>query len=300
MQPTAPVQSPIMATRIHSRIVNPGAAAILVTATIASVGCDETTPATPTPRIDAVPVRSAASTGRPAAQTPTATATAAAGLEASASASAPATAAAPLQLRAARKLRAGERASAERTFSKYARLDFAQSFVVEFAGLGTCSFVTQTTETSTRARLAAGDAAAATPPAPSAAATATASAATTATTTVRAEDERAVPSFHLICQDKLAYDFPHFGYAEASWTFQDVDAVAFSDIDADGDTDVIVIASYMTGIGPEGAKPFPVVILFRNEGSSSFSLLTDLSNELTKAGASNVAEVMALLAKQAR
>lgn len=268
---------------------------LLAAASLAATGCDDRTSATK-PRADAVPARSAATAARTAARPSTATASTTAGAAATAGAqsSASAAAAAPLTPRPARKLRDGERATAERAFSEYARLDFAQSFVVNLEGLGTCSFVTQTTEQSNRAKIEAQGGGAAPTAAPSAAPTATAA----STAAAAAGDDRAVPSFHLVCKDQQAIDLPDFGHVESAWTFQQVDAVGFSDIDADGDTDIIAIASYLTGVGPEGAKPFSVVILFRNDGKSTFSLQTDQSNALTKAGVSTVAAVLAELGKK--
>lgn len=300
---------------LFSRRASLSCALLLVAATAAS-GCDEKPSEPPPARADSVPARSgwaAAPTASPAAASATPAATDQ--VEPSEAPSASAAAVAPFELRPARKLRDGERAAAERAFSEYARFDFAQSFVVELEGFGSCSFVTQTTEEATRARIAAKGGAPDKPPSPTGAPTAAAAAtstgatpaastaapaASTAAPAAAAGDDRAVPSFHLVCKAGRVYDLPRFGEVDSSWTFDAVDAVAFSDIDADDDADVIVIASYMTGIGPEGAKPFPVVILFRNEGKGFFSLLTDLSNELTKARADSVAKVVAQLKEKTR
>lgn len=283
-----------MMTRTSRTRRGASCAAIVAAAALSATGCDDK-PQAPKPRVDAVTARTAAPGAKPTITTATASAPATAVV----SATPPTDASVPLSLKPARRLRDGERATAERAFSKYARFDFAQSFVVSLEGFGTCSFVTQTTEAATRARILRGDAGAVKPPAPAAAPTATATASAAATSAAVPADDPGVPSFHLVCPNKPSYDFPDFQHTETGWTFDDVAAVAFTDVDADGLTDVVVIASYMTGIGPEGAKPFPVVIVFHNEGSGSFTLNTDLSNELTQAQTDTIAKVIAHLRKKA-
>jgi hypothetical protein len=50
---------------------------------------------------------------------------------------------------------------------------------------------------------------------------------------------------------------------DTPWNGWSVDAVMFEDIDQTGTLSPIVIAQYMTGIGPTGAQPFVVVSVFR-------------------------------------
>lgn len=45
---------------------------------------------------------------------------------------------------------------------------------------------------------------------------------------------------------------------EYDWWLWELEHVEAADIDDDGSTDILVIAEYITGTGPEGAKPFRV------------------------------------------
>ncbi|MBW2526201.1 MAG: hypothetical protein JRI23_18620, partial [Deltaproteobacteria bacterium] len=200
--------------RAHRACRALAAGAVLTTAAALLPACDDDPPPAPKPRIDAIPARSGSATSRPATTRSTTSAKPLAASSAGATASASSSAPPALELRPARKLRDGERAEAERGFSKYARLDFSQSFVVDLEGLGSCSFVTQTTEASTRQRIATG--APTVDAAPRASATPSATASGAASATVAAPgDDRAVPSFHLLCKGKPAYDFPGFGHVDA-------------------------------------------------------------------------------------
>ena len=59
----------------------------------------------------------------------------------------------------------------------------------------------------------------------------------------------------------LAHRLPQFPYMNTS-----VDAVFFEDIGSDGDTDVLVLGKFMTGIGPEGAQEFYSTVGYVWEG----------------------------------
>ena len=60
-------------------------------------------------------------------------------------------------------------------------------------------------------------------------------------------------------------------YESRQWKLLEVTAVAFEDIHRDGDgPDIIVIADYITGIGPTGAQPFSAPIVLFNRGDDSF------------------------------
>ena len=54
---------------------------------------------------------------------------------------------------------------------------------------------------------------------------------------------------------ELERSFPNYEFAEIA-------AVSFQDINRDGNKDIIIIADFMTGIGPNGAKPFPLPIVY--------------------------------------
>jgi len=57
--------------------------------------------------------------------------------------------------------------------------------------------------------------------------------------------------------EDILYQFPEF--IGNDWpTFYEIRAVSFKDINKDGLKDIIIIADYLTGIGEQGAIPFPV------------------------------------------
>ncbi len=59
----------------------------------------------------------------------------------------------------------------------------------------------------------------------------------------------------------------------ASWSFFELRAVAFGDFNRDGlGPDVITIAEYVTGIGPTGAQPFPIVTVYFYETLYSYTI----------------------------
>jgi hypothetical protein len=57
--------------------------------------------------------------------------------------------------------------------------------------------------------------------------------------------------------DRVILTLPEF-YGNGQWSYYDTTGVAFEDIDGDGRKDIVVLARYMTGIGPGGAEPFEV------------------------------------------
>jgi hypothetical protein len=55
------------------------------------------------------------------------------------------------------------------------------------------------------------------------------------------------------------------------WACSDIKAVAFRDVNADGRTDVIVMATAITGIGPTAAKPFQTnTVYYAASGGGGF------------------------------
>jgi hypothetical protein len=85
--------------------------------------------------------------------------------------------------------------------------------------------------------------------------------------------------FYLIKNDVPLYKFPEcYGNAQ-NWYAFELKAVAFRDLNNDGLKDVIVVADYITGIGPDGAKPFPVVAVYLNRGNR-FDNDPELNGEL--------------------
>jgi len=77
------------------------------------------------------------------------------------------------------------------------------------------------------------------------------------------------------------------------WKLWSVKAVAFEDIHQDGDgPDIIVIAEYVTGIGPDGAQPFPVASISFNRGDDTFQNDEAVNYALSDRNASTVSEVI--------
>lgn len=95
------------------------------------------------------------------------------------------------------------------------------------------------------------------------------------------EGDFSLNSLYLYLADdnsNILYEFPSF-YGNGSM-LSEVAAVSFRDVNQDGRKDVIVIAKYMTGVGPDGAKDFPVAdIYFQTEdGFVSIPELADRIN----------------------
>ncbi len=71
--------------------------------------------------------------------------------------------------------------------------------------------------------------------------------------------------FYLLRDGKVIHELPDF-YGNQLWAFDEVDAVAFRDVNGDGLKDILIIAEYITGAGPGGAEPFRVIdVFFRGE-----------------------------------
>lgn len=73
--------------------------------------------------------------------------------------------------------------------------------------------------------------------------------------------------------------------AISSWIFWEIKEISFGDFNSDSlGPDVIVIAEYMTGIGPTGAQPFAVTTVFFheafNENTYSYFTITALNQML--------------------
>jgi hypothetical protein len=78
--------------------------------------------------------------------------------------------------------------------------------------------------------------------------------------------------------EKILYKFPDF-YGNQWSMFHEFQAVAFRDVNKDGLKDIIIIADYMTGAGPEGAIPFHAgSIYFQKE--NGFANSPELDDEI--------------------
>lgn len=79
----------------------------------------------------------------------------------------------------------------------------------------------------------------------------------------------------------VLYKFPEF-YGNTWSMFTEFKAVSFKDINKDGMKDIIVISEYMTGVGQEGAIPFPVgSIYFQKE--KEFINIPELDEQINDA-----------------
>ncbi|MGH9197058.1 MAG: hypothetical protein ACRD1T_15130 [Acidimicrobiia bacterium] len=78
---------------------------------------------------------------------------------------------------------------------------------------------------------------------------------------------------------KTVAQLPEF-YGNDMWSYWDTRAVAYEDIDGDARKDIVILASFMTGIGPGGADPFDVAGFYLNtdQGFQSAEDLDDLAN----------------------
>lgn len=80
----------------------------------------------------------------------------------------------------------------------------------------------------------------------------------------------------LVCGDQLAR-----AGALHPWAGDEVGSVFLADADADGHNEVIVLASWMSGVGPEGAIPFQANAVMRWDGHA----LTHLTEAEARVGA---------------
>ena len=86
-------------------------------------------------------------------------------------------------------------------------------------------------------------------------------------------------------EGKIVSALPAF-YGDGQWAYYDTSRAVFEDIDRDGRRDIVILAQYMTGIGPTGAEPFDVAgfYLRTDEGFMRATRLEDLANAGPQAG----------------
>ena len=84
----------------------------------------------------------------------------------------------------------------------------------------------------------------------------------------------------------------------SAWNFWDLKAISFDDFNGDGlGPDIIAIAEYMTGAGPEAAQPFPVVTVQFREPGGFFTANAEIDQQLSDQGISTISEVRAALSQ---
>jgi len=85
-------------------------------------------------------------------------------------------------------------------------------------------------------------------------------------------------NLYLLKDGKVLYELPDY-YGNKSWSFDDVIAVAFKDMNFDGLKDIVVMSNYITGIGRTGTEPFRVVdVYFQKE--NGFEQVNNISEGL--------------------
>lgn len=96
-------------------------------------------------------------------------------------------------------------------------------------------------------------------------------------------------SFCLVQDGQIIYEFPN--YCEGNNTgncfglFDSVEAVGFRDFNNDGLDDIIVIISYVTGVGSQGMIPRPTARIFLAEEKDfrvAEDMITDISEHITE------------------
>ncbi|WP_010250291.1 hypothetical protein [Acetivibrio cellulolyticus] len=112
-------------------------------------------------------------------------------------------------------------------------------------------------------------------------------------------NEYDIPKIYFYLVDKqgyVRYTFPEFYGNE--WTFSELKAVAFEDINKDGLKDVIVISEYIFGHGANADEPFKVAGVYLQKGSE-FVSMDSLNNEINGTKNNNsIKEVTEFLNKQ--
>ena len=100
-------------------------------------------------------------------------------------------------------------------------------------------------------------------------------------------------SLHLVKDGQIHYTFPQSD-ADRTWASYSMLAVAFTDLDSDGQDDVAVLAQYITGIGPSGTQPFPAAAVYFSR-DTVFKHDRQISQYLTQEGITTIAELIAAI-----
>ncbi len=103
-------------------------------------------------------------------------------------------------------------------------------------------------------------------------------------------------SIYLIKNNRIIYTFPQSEDLIPGWTLHQVKAVSFLQLGFSGPNEdgIMVLAEYITGIGRDGAKPFPVTIVYIREGKG-FKILAKESEVLTSRRVKTVREAEQIL-----
>ncbi|ADO59044.1 hypothetical protein [Paenibacillus polymyxa] len=105
--------------------------------------------------------------------------------------------------------------------------------------------------------------------------------------------------FLLDDRERIIYSFPDM-YGNEWWYADEViEAVAFRDVNKDGLKDIIIIAYYETGTGPDGAKPFPIADIYFQKKNKTFTTIPALDETLNDQGHNRtIKDVVQYVSKQ--
>ncbi|KEO78785.1 DUF4163 domain-containing protein [Paenibacillus polymyxa] len=105
--------------------------------------------------------------------------------------------------------------------------------------------------------------------------------------------------FLLDDRERVVYSFPDLYGNEWWYADEGIEAVAFKDLNKDGLKDVIIIAYYETGSGPDGAKPFPIAGIYFQKKNKTFTTIPALDETLNNQGHNQtIKDVIQYVSKQ--
>ncbi|BAZ04205.1 hypothetical protein [Calothrix sp. NIES-3974] len=112
-----------------------------------------------------------------------------------------------------------------------------------------------------------------------------------------ASDNRLI--IHLVKNNQVVLTFPQSSeLVPTNWRLHQLKAVSFLQLGFAGPNEdgIILIAEYITGIGREGAKPFPITMVFqRRETGRGFRLIEKESRILSDRRVSTIAQAERIL-----
>nr|WP_244310689.1 DUF4163 domain-containing protein [Paenibacillus ottowii] len=105
--------------------------------------------------------------------------------------------------------------------------------------------------------------------------------------------------FLLDDQERVVYSFPDMYGNEWWYADEGIEAVAFRDVNKDGLKDIIIIAYYETGTGPDGAKPFLIADIYFQKKNKTFTTIPALDETLNDQGHNQtIKDVIQYVSKQ--
>nr|WP_238791000.1 MULTISPECIES: DUF4163 domain-containing protein [unclassified Paenibacillus] len=105
--------------------------------------------------------------------------------------------------------------------------------------------------------------------------------------------------FLLDDRERIIYSFPDMYGNEWWYADEGIEAVAFRDVNKDGLKDIIIIAYYETGTGPDGAKPFPIADIYFQKKNKTFTTIPALDETLNDQGHNRtIKDVIQYVSKQ--